>query len=108
MKELFRLGQDLFIAVALALLVQGCFELGGSDDELPCGDQLACPKPKQCVNQVCISQCLEDDECEEGQVCESLRCVPRYLEESQGGASDSPLGGHPNQEEGGQQDNSTP
>ena len=63
-------------------ICQGCLELTGSDDPSPCGAQLTCPAPKQCVNQVCLSQCLSDDECEEGQVCESLRCVPKSDEDS--------------------------
>ena len=107
MKVLIKLGQDLCIMVIFTLFAQGCFELGGSDDGLPCGDQLACPRPKQCVNEVCISECLEDDECETGQVCESLRCVPRYQEEVQGGASGIASGGQLNHE-GGQSDHSTP
>ena len=106
MKVLIRFGRDLLIMAAFTLLIQGCFELGGSDDGLPCGDQLACPSPKQCVNQVCIAQCLEDDECEDDQVCESLRCVPRNSGETQGGESGSSVGGQLNQE-GGQLNNST-
>ena len=79
MKALNRYGWILFI-LSLVLTTSGCFEITGSEDERPCGDQLACPVPKQCINQVCVSQCLNNEDCQEGQACESLRCVPRSQE----------------------------
>ena len=74
------LSRWVLLILNLILIISGCFEITGSDNERPCGDQLACPFPKQCVNQVCISQCLDDEDCQDGQACESLRCVPRAQE----------------------------
>ena len=102
MRIFIQFGPPLLILLILTFLTSACFELGGSDEGLPCGDQLACPKPKQCIDQVCVSQCLNDSECNDGQVCESLRCVPRYQEEAQGGDNSMSVdqdGGQLNQED---------
>jgi hypothetical protein len=98
MTTLIRFGWCLCIMILTSLLTQGCFELTSSDEGAPCGDQLACPAPKQCVDLVCISQCIEDADCKEGQACESLRCVP-YTQNQEGGEMNQE-GGEMNQEGG--------
>ena len=77
MKLLQQLRPLFILIICLQMTcLQGCLELTSPDDFTECGEQLACPSPKKCVDQICRSECIADDECEEGQKCESLRCVP--------------------------------
>ena len=72
---IFRFFLTLLLLFGIGL--SGCFDLISSDPPPACGDQVACPFPRKCVNNQCLAQCIEHTDCSEGQTCESSYCVPR-------------------------------